>query len=94
MSKHKFDDEFRKQIVDLAESKTKTVKEIAGEYGLSTNTVNNWLKKYRNTSSFRDEDQLTPEEKEIRELKKRIKQIEEENEILKKATAIFSKLVK
>lgn len=94
MSKHKFDDEFRKKIVDLAESNTKTVKEIAGEYGLSTNTINNWLKKYRNTSSFRDEDQLTSEEKEIRELKKRIKQIEEENEILKKATAIFSKLAK
>ena len=94
MSKHKFDDEFRKKIVDLAENNTKTVKEIAGEYGLSTNTINNWLKKYRNTSSFRDEDQLTSEEKEIRELKKRIKQIEEENEILKKATAIFSKLVK
>lgn len=94
MSKHRFDDEFRKQIIDLAESKTKTTKEIAREYGLSTNTVNNWLKKYRSTSSFRDEDQLTPEEKEIRELKKRIKQIEEENEILKKATAIFSKLVK
>lgn len=94
MSKHKFDDEFRKKIVDLAESNTKTVKEISGEYGLSTNTINNWLKKYRNTSSFRDEDQLTSEEKEIRELKKRIKQIEEENEILKKATAIFSKLVK
>lgn len=94
MSKHKFDDEFRKQIVDLVETKTKTVKEIAGEYGLSSNTIHNWVKKFRNTSSFRDEDQLTPEEKEIRELKKRIKQIEEENEILKKATAIFSKLVK
>lgn len=80
-SKHKFDDEFRKQIVDLAKSKTKTIKEIAREYGLSTNIINNWLKKYRNTSSFRDEDQLTPEEKEIRELKKKIKQIQEENEI-------------
>lgn len=94
MSRHKYDDEFRKQIVDLVETKTRTIKEIAGEYGLSTNTVNNWVKKYRNSSSFRDEDQLTPEEKEIRELKKKIKQIEEENEILKKATAIFSKLVK
>ncbi|MGL5099243.1 MAG: transposase [Fusobacteriaceae bacterium] len=94
MSRHKYDDEFRKQIVDLVESKTKTVKEIAGEYGLSINTINNWIQKYRKSSSFRDEDQLTPEEKEIRELKKKIRQIEEENEILKKATAIFSKLVK
>ncbi|MGL6168525.1 MAG: transposase [Fusobacteriaceae bacterium] len=94
MSRHKYDDEFRKQIVDLVESKTKTVKEIAGEYGLSINTINNWIQKYRKSCSFRDEDQLTAEEKEIRELKKKIKQIEEENEILKKATAIFSKLVK
>lgn len=94
MSRHKYDDEFRKQIVDLVENKTKTIKEIAGEYGLTTNTIHNWVKKYRNASSFRDEDQLTSEEKEIRELRKKIKQIEEENEILKKATAIFSKLVK
>ncbi|MGL5125253.1 MAG: transposase, partial [Fusobacteriaceae bacterium] len=45
MSRHKYDDEFRKQIVDLVESKTKTVKEIAGEYGLSINTINNWIQK-------------------------------------------------
>jgi len=32
VSKHKYDDEFRKQIVDLVESKIKTVKEIVGEY--------------------------------------------------------------
>lgn len=94
MSRHKYDDEMRKQVVELVDSNTKTVKEIAREYGLSSNTINNWVKKFKESSSFRSVDQLTPEEKEIRELKKRIKQIEEENEILKKATAIFSKLVK
>lgn len=94
MSRHKYDDEMRKQVVELVDSNTKTVKEIAREYGLSSNTINNWVKKFKESSSFRAVDQLTPEEKEIRELKKRIKQIEEENEILKKATAIFSKLVK
>lgn len=94
MSRHKYDDEFRKQIVDLVTSKTKTIKEITGEYGLPSGTVNHWVNKYKNASSFRDEDQLTPQEKEIRELRKKIKIIEEENEILKKATAIFSKLVR
>ncbi|MCQ8213308.1 transposase [Cetobacterium somerae] len=94
MSKHKYDDEFRKQIVDIVESNVKTVKEIAGEYGLPVQTIHSWVRKYKNSSSFRDEDQLTPEQKEIRELKKKIKQIEEENEILKKATAIFSRLTK
>ena len=94
MSKHKYDDEFRKQIVDLVDSKIKTVKEIAGEYGLPVQTIQSWVRKYKNSSSFRDEDQLTPDQKEVRELKKKIKQIEEENEILKKATAIFSRLTK
>ncbi|MGL4910341.1 MAG: transposase [Cetobacterium sp.] len=94
MSKHKYDDEFRKQIVDLIDSKVKTAKEISGEYSLPVQTIHTWVRKYKSTSSFRDEDQLTPEQKEIRELKKKIKQIEEENDILKKATAIFSRLTK
>ena len=39
MSKYKYDDEFRKQTVDLVESKIKIVKEIAGEYSLSILTT-------------------------------------------------------
>ncbi|MGL6099624.1 MAG: transposase [Fusobacteriaceae bacterium] len=33
--------------------------------------MHKWVRKYKSTSSFRDEDQLTPEQKEIRELKKK-----------------------
>ena len=40
---------------------------------------------------LRKNDRLTPEEQEIRELKKRLKDSELENAILKKAVAIFSK---
>lgn len=56
MSKHKYDDEFRKQIIDFIESNVKTVKEIAGEYGLPVQTIHLWIRKYKNSSSFRDED--------------------------------------
>ncbi|MGL6023316.1 MAG: transposase [Cetobacterium sp.] len=77
MSKHKYDDEFRKQIVDLIDSKVKTAKEILGEYSLPVQTIHTWVRKYKSTSSFRDENQLTSEQKEIRYLKIKIKQIEE-----------------
>ncbi|MEG2847766.1 MAG: transposase [Bacilli bacterium] len=70
MSKHKYNDEFRKQIVDIVESKIKTVKEIAGEYSLPFQTIHSWVRKYKNSSSFRDEDQLTPEQKENQRVKK------------------------
>lgn len=94
MISKKYDDEFRKQIVDLVKSKIKTVNEVVGEYGVSDVTIYNWIKKYNKSSSFRSEDQLTDSQKELKELKKKLKQIEEENEILKKAMAIFSKLTK
>lgn len=55
MSKYKYD-EFRKQIVVLVESNIKTVKEIVGEYGLPIQTIHSWVRKYKNSSSFRDED--------------------------------------
>ncbi|MGL5965573.1 MAG: transposase [Fusobacteriaceae bacterium] len=77
MSKHKYDDEFRKQIVDLIDSKVKIAKEISGEYSLPVQTIHTWVRKYKSTPSFRDENQLTPKQKEIRGLKKKIKQIEE-----------------
>lgn len=94
MISKKYDDEFRKQIVDLVKSKIKTVNEVVGEYGVSDVTIYSWIKKYNKSSSFRAEDQLTDSQKELKELKKKLKQIEEENEILKKAMAIFSKLTR
>ena len=85
-----YDVEFKKKIVEIVDKKEKTITEIAEEYALAKNTVANWVKRYKNTSSFRAEDQLTSEQKELRRLQKEIKILKEENEILKKATAIFS----
>lgn len=93
MSSNKYDDEFRKQLLDLVQSKTMSVSEVARKYGVSKVTLHSWIKKYNNSSSFRAIDQLTPEQKEIKELKKKLKETEEV-EILKKATAIFSRLTK
>ncbi|WP_213818660.1 transposase [Garciella nitratireducens] len=72
----RYSDEFKQQIVDLYRS-GKTVIDLSGEYGVSTVTI------------YNSEETMTA--KEYQTMKKRIAQLEKENEILKKATAIFSR---
>ena len=50
-----------------------------------------WLKKYRNSGSFRDVDNLTEEQKELKKLQKRNKELEMENDILKQAALILGR---
>jgi transposase len=57
------------------------------EYGITKVTIYSWIDK-KKTVQIKDEE-LTKDD--ILTLKKRIVELEEENEILKKATAIFAK---
>ncbi|HIA44757.1 MAG TPA: transposase, partial [Methylococcaceae bacterium] len=68
-----------------------TVKAAAAAMGVGKSTMDKWvrqLKSERNgvTSNAMP---LTPDQRKIRELEKRIKRIEMEKEILKKATALL-----
>ena len=85
----KHDEEFKKMIVNLCETnKDKTMSDIAREYGITRTSITQWRKKYgtitTSTGEFTNND-------EILKLKKELQQVQLENEILKKAVAIFSK---
>ena len=87
MSKRKtFTDEFKTMIVELVLS-GKTVKEVCSEYSLSETAVRNWVKK----KSPIDVEGDTTNLEEVLKMKKEISKLKEENEILKKAMAIFAK---
>ena len=60
---------------------------------VSEATVRGWVKKYKEhgENAFPGSGNLRPEDEEIRKLKKRLANIEEENAILKKAIRIFTK---
>jgi transposase len=62
--------------------------DIAREYGITRTSITNWRKKYgtiiTSTGEVTNNDELL-------KLKKRNHELEQENEILKKAVAIFSK---
>lgn len=85
----KYDEEFKKMIVNLCETnKDKTMSDIAREYGLTRTSITQWRKKYETITTSTGE--ITSND-EILKLKKELQQVQLENEILKKAVAIFSK---
>ena len=80
--------------VELIESH-KTVAEVAKELGVHKNILNQWrsrfLKNGQYSFSGNGNKTLTPEEAEIELLKKELREVEIERDILKKAVGIFSK---
>ena len=83
-----YTEEFKKTIVELYEEGNKTKTELAREYGTSECNIRTWIKKYGKIKTTTGE--ITNND-EIVKMKKKMLEIETENEILKKALAIFSK---
>ena len=70
-----------------------SAKSLPEEYGVDASTVRNWKNLYQsNKEAFTGSGtpSLTPEEKEIRKLKKQLREAEMERDILKKEVGIFS----
>ena len=77
---------FQKSIVALYQN-GKTQTQLAKEYGVSLSALGKWIRQYSEVKTI-DGDIMTA--KQIKELQKRMAQLEEENIILKKAIAIFT----
>ena len=88
MPQRKYTEEFKQQIVDLYNIGNKSMTELESEYGVSKSTMNGWIKKL---SPMKISETETITMKEYQVLQKKIRELELENEILKKATAIFAK---
>ena len=87
-SSKRYSEEFKKQIVDLYNAGTPVAK-LASEYGLVDQTIYKWIKLY--SPIMESDNGETVSMKEFKELQKKMAQLEMENEILKKATAIFAR---
>lgn len=92
MGKH-YEKEFKIMIAELLEA-GQSVKSVSEEYGLNESMVRRWRREYlsgKEAFTGKGVPSLTPEEKEIARLKKELKEVREERDILKKAVSIFSK---
>ena len=67
----------------------KSIRECASELGINDKTLNDWVIKYGRTGKVTQA--RTGEQKELDEARKRIRELESENEFLKKAAALFAR---
>lgn len=81
--------EFRDDVVAVARSGQASRSQVAKDFGISEQTLSNWLKKAEIEEGVRPG--LTEADRaEMRELKKRNRLLEQENEVLRRASAYLS----
>ena len=87
----KYDNDFKVMIVELLKSGRKA-KEISDEYGLNDGMVRRWKREYEvKSGDFSKKRELSHQEQELKVLKKELRNVKMERDILKKAVNIFSK---
>ena len=85
--------EFKIEAAKLSYSSEKSVEEIAASLGISQSSLHRWRQEYRQDpdQAFPGQGQQKERDAEVARLKKELKQSQMENEILKKAAAIFTR---
>lgn len=89
----KYDKAFKQQTVQMIQEEGKAVAQAARELGLHENTLYRWIAEFKQDGdqAFPGSGNLKAEDKEFRELQKKVRELQEENEILKKAMHYFAK---
>lgn len=82
--------EFRRKIVELVES-GRTPEDLAREYEPSAESIRNWVKQAERDAGERQDGLTTDERDELNRLRREVRQLKEEREILKKAAAWFAR---
>ena len=81
--------EFRREAVALLRSSGKSVPQLAGELGVSPQSLRNWARQI-DVDAGKAEGLSSDEREELRRLRRELKTVTEEREILKKAAAFFA----
>lgn len=82
--------EFRSKVLELIRS-GKTVSAVAREYEIARLTITNWLKQDDLDAGRRSDGLTTAESVEVAKLRKKVRELEIERDILKKAAAWFAR---
>ena len=87
MKKHeRYTDDFKKGIVSQYKN-GKTMRQISEEFGVGLSAIGRWIKEY---AEVRIDDETILTAAQIKQLQREKLALQEENDILKKALAIFT----
>ncbi len=97
MTKRKqYSKEFKLDAVSLVTDQGYSQLEAAKRLGINANMLSRWVRELSDGDgqAFRGNGKLTPDQEENKQLKAKIRRLEMERDILKKATVFFAKETK
>lgn len=89
----KFEREFKIEVAKQVAQGKRSARSMSREIGVHENTIYKWVQQYAEDpeQAFPGSGHMKPEEDELKRAQRRIKELEEDVEILKKAAAYFAK---
>ena len=91
-TRRRYTKDFKQEAVQLVHNRDGKVKEVANSLGIHAANLQRWVREHGDdpTYSFPGNGNLRLPDEEIRRLRKQLREVEEERDILKKALAYFA----
>ncbi len=86
-----FTDEYKAEVVALCRSDGRNVSNVSRDLGLTETAVRRWVLQADHAEGVRPERLPASEREELLELRKRVRSLEKDNDILKRAMAFFAR---
>lgn len=90
-TRRRFSPEFKLEAAQLVVDQQYSIRAACEAMGVSKSSLENWVRQLRQERLGKTpkSSAMTPDQRRIQELEKRLRQVETEKEILKKATALL-----
>lgn len=85
-----YPEQFRREAVGLVRQ-GRSIGDVAESLGVSQQSLRNWAKQGEADRGEREDRLTTAEREELKDLRRRVKRLEQERDILKHATAFFAR---
>jgi transposase len=83
--------EFRREAVSLVRVSGRSVREVARELGVSYESLRLWIRQDQLDRGEREDGVTSEEQDELRKLRRQVRELEQEREILKRAVSFFAR---
>ncbi len=81
--------EFRREAIRLVQATGRRYQDVAVELGISGESLRKWIKQHQLDRGHRSDGLTTSDHDELRRLRKQVRELEAEREILKRAVTFF-----